>query len=256
MITIKKVAELAKVSPSTVSNVLQGRVHKMRGDTLERVRKVLQENNYVSNMIGRTLGRYGSRIIAVVIDYEYRDKRNLMQQPFFSEIIVALEHEIRTSGYFMMLYISANVEESLRMAASWNAEGLIATGCSTENCRKLIQGAGRIGIPIVFIDTYYNGKASFYNIGLHDRQGGFLMTEYLISMGHKKIAFLADAATMAVGIDYERLEGCKAALKKQGMFFAPEDYVYISHCPGERQKNTETIYQRTAAYLFGVVFHL
>lgn len=234
MITIKEIAQLAKVSPSTVSNVLHGREHKMKTNTLERVRTVIKENNYVSNMSGRTLGRYGSKIIAVVMNYKWRDELNAMQQPFLGEILGSLEHEIRTCGYFMMLYISANVEESLRMAASWNVEGLIATGCNAENCRKFIRGAQKLGIPIVFIDAYYEEDASFYNIGLHDRQGGFMMTEYLVDLGHKRIAFLADVP-VPIGVDYERLEGCKEALAKQGLSFVPEDYVYISHKPEERR---------------------
>ena len=69
MISVKKIAELARVSPSTVSNVIHGRFGKMKAETLERVRRVLKENNYVSNMNGRTLGRHGSKIIAVVMDY-------------------------------------------------------------------------------------------------------------------------------------------------------------------------------------------
>ena len=69
MITIKKIAELAGVSPSTVSNVLNGRGHKMSPATLDKVKKILDETNYVSNMGGRLLGNYGSKIIGVIMTY-------------------------------------------------------------------------------------------------------------------------------------------------------------------------------------------
>ena len=108
MITIKEIAALAQVSPSTVSNVLHGRSHKMREDTLKLVKKIIQEYNYISNMSGRTLGRYGSKIIVVVMNYVRRDELNAMQDPFLRDIISALEHEIRSAGFFLMLYISAN----------------------------------------------------------------------------------------------------------------------------------------------------
>ncbi|MDR2619093.1 MAG: LacI family DNA-binding transcriptional regulator, partial [Treponema sp.] len=81
MITIKQIAEIAGVSPSTVSNVLQGRTHKMTKETLERVRQVISENDYVSNMSGRTLGRYGSKLIGVVMNFDQRDEVNAIKDP-------------------------------------------------------------------------------------------------------------------------------------------------------------------------------
>jgi LacI family transcriptional regulator len=208
----------------------------MTKETLERVRRAITENNYVSNMSGRMLGRYGSKLIGVVMNFDRRDEVNAMQDPFWGGIIGDLEHEIRKAGYFMMLYISGNVEESLRMAASWNVEGLIATGCNTGNCRKFMEGAGKLQIPIVFIDGYYYGDDfCFINTGLQDWAGGRAMTGYLIQQGHRKIAFLADAR-QPIGVDYERLRGCRKAMEEQGLFFAPEDYVYLSHNARERRK--------------------
>ena len=132
----------------------------------------------------------------------------------------------------MMLYISAGVEESLRMAASWNVEGLLATGCNAENCRKFIRGAEKIGVPIVFIDAYDRGT-NLFNVGLEDRKGGFMMTEYLVRQGHSRVAFLADTPAL-IGVDYERLLGHKEALARYGLPFFEEDYVCVSHTPEEQ----------------------
>jgi LacI family transcriptional regulator len=235
MITIKQIAEIAGVSPSTVSNVLQGRIHKMTKETLERVRQTINENNYVSNMSGRMLGRYGSKLIGVVMNYDRRDEVNAMQDPFLGGIIGDLEHEIRNAGYFMMLYISGNVEESLRMAASWNVEGLIAMGCNTGSCRKFMERAQKLQIPIVFIDGYYySDEFRFVNTGLQDWTGGYLMAEYLIQQGHRKIGFLADARE-PIGVDYERLRGCKKAMEDHNLIFADEDYICLGCGAGERR---------------------
>jgi LacI family transcriptional regulator len=217
-----------------VSNVLNGRIHKMRGETLERVRQVIAENNYVSNMSGRTLGKYGSRIIAVVIAWEWRDELNAMQDPFLGEMIGALEHEIRKAGYFLMLYISAQIHESLNMAASWNAEGLIAVSYNAEDCGRFIEGAGKIGIPLVFIDAYYEGKGAFFNVGLRDRDGGFMMTEYLASLGHRRIAFLG-AWPEPFGVDNARFLGCAAALNARGISCSMADYIHVSRNPEKRR---------------------
>jgi LacI family transcriptional regulator len=140
----------------------------------------------------------------------------------------------------MMLYISSNVEESLKMAASWNVEGLIATGCNLDSCCKFMERAQKLRIPIVFIDGYYYGdEFRFVNTGLQDWAGGRLMTEYLIQQGHKKIAFLADAQEL-IGVDYERLRGCKKAMEDHGLMFAPEDYVCLSRNIEERREILRT----------------
>lgn len=231
--TIKELAEIAGVSPSTVSNVLNGRGHKMKKETLAHVKKVIEDTKYVSNMGGRLLANYGSRIIGVIVTYARRDEMNMVQSPFFSEIIGALENEIRHNGYFMMIYTSANVEESLRMAASWNIEGLIVLGSLADDCAQFMKNTN---IPLVFIDSYFHEDGLRYiNVGLEDRLGSYKMTEYLILQGHKRIAFLADG-NPPMGVDEERMAGYREALQAHSLVFRQEDYIFISHHAGQRHQ--------------------
>ncbi|MDR0628839.1 MAG: LacI family transcriptional regulator [Treponema sp.] len=175
-----------------------------------------------------------------------------MQDPFLRDIISALEHEIRSAGFFLMLYISANVTESLRMAASWNAEGLIAISYNDENCRQFIEGSERIRIPIVFIDAYFDGGRSFFNVGLQDLKGGVMMTEYLIRLGHASIAFLGDREA-PIGVDYERFLGYQGALEKYHLPFSEDNYICISYHPAERREMLKQLVKerlRTYSALF------
>ncbi|MDR1588015.1 MAG: LacI family transcriptional regulator [Treponema sp.] len=153
MITIKQIAVLAKVSPTTVSNVLHGKTDEMTPKTLKRVQRVIKENNYVSNMSGRSLAKYGSKIIAVVKIKKNRKDDRITHDPFFTEIIETVEHEVRTRGYFMMLYVSADVDECLRMAKAWDVEGMIICGCGAGGCTQFIRNSG---VPVVFIDSYFH----------------------------------------------------------------------------------------------------
>lgn len=231
MISIKEIAYLAGVSPTTVSNVLHGRTDKMSADTLQKVRKVIKEQNYVSNMAGRLLGNYGSKIIGVIMTYGRRTEMNVTQSPFYSEILGALEEEIRKKKYYMMFYTSSGVEESIQMALSWNVEGLIVLGCPPDDCKKL---RDRLDKPIVFIDSYFKDDPDAYdNVGLHDFEGGYLMTKHLIRKGHKKIAFLADAQ-IPVGVDYERMMGYRKALEESGLEVNDNDYIPLHFRDKER----------------------
>ncbi|MDR0293218.1 MAG: LacI family transcriptional regulator [Oscillospiraceae bacterium] len=232
MITIKQIAEIAGVSPSTVSHVLNGRMHKMSQETREKVERTLRDHKYISNMGGHLLGNGSSRIIGVILTYARRSEMNVARDSFFSEIIGALENEIRSNGYYMMLYTSGDVDEGLRIAASWKVEGLVVLGALAHDCSRYMEGTNT---PLVFIDSYFydDGKA-YVNIGLHDKKGAYMMTKYLITQGHKRIAFLADG-NPPMGVDCERRDGFFAALTDHGLPADEGQYLYISHRCAERE---------------------
>ncbi|MFP3091212.1 LacI family transcriptional regulator [Treponema sp. TIM-1] len=245
MITIKQIAVLAKVSPTTVSNVIHGRTDEMTPETLQRVQRVIKENDYVSNMSGRSLAKYGSKIIAVVKIEKNRKGDSMTHDPFFAEIIGTIEREVRTRGYFMMLYVSADVDECLHMVKAWNVEGMIICGCGADGCTQFVRSSE---VPVVFIDGYFhNDGLPYANIGADDFHGGYVMTEYLIQQGHKRIAFLADFQKLQ-GEYAARRAGYKKALKKHGIPFLPEDYIYINN---DYQKRHKDYRNSTGGKLYG-----
>lgn len=224
MITIKEMAEIAGVSPTTVANVLHGRNQKVSKETLEKVQNVISQSNYVSNMGARMLGNYGSKIIAVILSYEYRGRTNLMQDPFAGSIIGAIEQEVSRHGYFMMFYTNPNVEECLHMALAWNIEGLILLGINREEYYLF---RSRLDIPIVTIDTYFHkSDREYVNVGLQDYEGGFAMTEYLIKQGHSKIAFLSPVPSEGQ-IDDARFIGYCDALQKHQIHINAKAHIVL-----------------------------
>jgi len=228
MVTIKQIAKMAGVSPSTVANVLHGRNHKMKGETLQRVRRIISETNYTPHMGGRLLGNSGSRIIGVIISIEKRDTVNVVQSPFFSEIIGGLEYFIRKNGYFMMLYSADNVEESVRMAGAWNIEGLIVMGCNMEECSRFVNSTR---IPLVFIDSYFlDDGLPYHCIGLEDRLGGYLMAGHLFDKGHRNISFIS-SGSLNQGVFYERYCGCKQAAEERQIPFGKDDCLILPLVP-------------------------
>lgn len=204
MVTIKQMAELAGVSPTTVSNVLHGRYQKVSPEKLEQVQKIIAQSHYVSNMAGRLLGNHGSKIIAVIIAYKPREEMMTLQDPFTGTLVAVMEREISRSGYFMMLYSNEDVEECLDMALAWNVEGLILLGFEEEDYQRFKE---RVQVPVVSVDTYFTkGKIDYINIGLQDYEAAGMMTEYLIAQGHQNIAFLSLNFEKAK-IDRERARG-------------------------------------------------
>lgn len=229
MVTIKDLSALAKVSPTTVSNVLHGHTNKMSPETLERVQLAIEQTHYVPNMGGRLLAKHGSRIIGVITTYARRTELIAASSPYYSEIIGSLENEIRMSGYYMMLYTSADVEESMDLARTWDVEGLVVLGSSERDAETFFR---EVQVPVMFIDTYGTGIP---NVGVDDRGAMRTLVEHLIALGHRRIAFLTDS-TVSEGIDRARYQGYTDALARHGIATSADDVITISYQDSLRRR--------------------
>ncbi|MCV3295618.1 LacI family DNA-binding transcriptional regulator [Oenococcus kitaharae] len=233
MVTIKEIAKLVNLSPTTVSNVIHGHKGKVSAENYKKISSALKDTNYISNMGARLLGHHGSKIIAVILNFDRRAEVNIVSDPFYDQIIGFLEEEIRKQGYFMMLYTSGSVTESLRLATAWDIEGLIILGSLPDDAKKFIQQQQR---PLAFIDTYVDESYmndDFINVGLQDFQGGYDITKYLISLGHRKIAFFADGDHL-IGVDEKRFLGFKQALSETGISFQRKDFFALDYRADKR----------------------
>lgn len=189
MHSIKDIAKLAKVSPSTVANVIHGRRDRVSGETFEKVRRILEEQRYVSNMGARLMASRGSCLIALVLAYQNERRTSIVQDPFVSSVIAAVETEVQRKGYFLMLYSNPDMEECRKMALAWNVEGVIVLGCKRQGYYTLRE---QLDVPIVTIDTCFREEdRDFVNVGLCDYEGGREMTSYLLQRGHRRIGFLS-----------------------------------------------------------------
>lgn len=243
MITIKEMADKIGVSPTTVSNVIHGKIKEVSKETIEKVNNVVKECNYIPNMNARTLAQKYSKIIGVVMNYPDTEDRNAVQDPFNSELIGALESEIRAAGYYMMLYASNSAEDILSLAATWNVDGVIVLGLHADDCYNLRR---KTDMPVVFIDCYFNkDDMEYVNVGLDDKIGAYNMTKYLIEQGHKRIAFLADSK---MGTYKERWNGYLQALKDHNISYHEDDFHLLGRSKALLEKSIEQVYHKRDEY--------
>ena len=222
MITIKEIAKQLNMSTTTVSNVIHGKAGEVSDDTKRKVQEFLDKVDYVPNINARNLAQNESKIIGLALKARADKYENLIMDPFVSVLIGGVEETIRNAGYFMMLYISSDTGEIMRHVSTWNVDGLILFGMIDDDGIRVSEKYKK---PIVCIDTYsLEGLKHFTNIGLDDEQGAMDMTNYLISQGHKKIAFLSDNMN---GVDLARLEGFKKALKENGIKYEKSSFLQI-----------------------------
>lgn len=242
MITIKEIASTLGVSTTTVSNVIHGKTKEVSPQTVEKVKDYLREVHYVPNINARNLAQNRSKIIGVVLMlYAYNDV-NIFKDPFVSELIGALESSISDAGYFMMLYISDDADQVINYISTWNVDGIVMFAINDEAGLKVSRHYKK---PIVFIDSYVenerksrNTKAPFVNIAINDEEAVYEAVQYLISRGHKKIAFLS---RNMMGTDKLRYRGYLRAMDDAGFKAGDEDAIIArsNNCD-----ETESVYEK------------
>jgi len=143
----------------------------------------------------------------------------------FPGIITGIEETLSDEGYMMLLSNTNNIKEReaqyLTSISEHNVVGLIIepTKSARENTNlKLLEEIRNRGIKFVFINACYddfNGS----HVLLDDYRGGFIAAEYLIQLGHRRIAGIFKTDDKQ-GV--KRKEGFIAAMEKYGVPVEPE----------------------------------
>ncbi len=177
--SIKKVAEIAGVSPSTVSRVMNGTA-KVDEEKKKRVLKAIEEIGFIPNELARALLKKTSKIIGVIIPN--------IENPFFSELAKSIEEEAYYNGYKILLCNSNNNTEkekmNIQMLNQINADGIIIMTNSELVTNNIIN---ECQIPIVMVDRKLPGGDEIANIQSDNYKGGKIATEHLIQCGCKNI---------------------------------------------------------------------
>lgn len=212
MTTIKKLAELAGVSTTTVSNVIHGKTKRVSPQTIQRIEKLIEDEGYVQKMGLRVLNREKSQLIAVVVNYHRDFKNSILGDPFYGRVVGFIEEYAKERDYYLIFYSTQDINQIFKMAIGWDVDGVIAISFSRSNCEKLHR---LIQKPVVTIDAYGEAEKGqeghTVNIGLDDIGGGYAMTKYLLECGYENIKV---CAAKDRSVDHWRLVGAQQAEKE------------------------------------------
>jgi len=187
--TLQKVAERAKVSPATVSRVLNnpGRV---RAAARARVLRAIDELNYRPNIHASTLARGRSRTLGLIVSN--------LKNPFFLDIFQALEADAHEKGFEVTVANTDYRPEQLLTQATL-MQGRRVAGLAvivSEMEPTLIEELLESRTPIVFYDV---GVAARHcaKIRTDYARGTRRAVEYLYSLGHRHLAFIGHHTALA-----------------------------------------------------------
>ncbi len=138
----------------------------------------------------------------------------------FPDIVRGIEHWLNDAGFEIKLYLSQDDPERegecLRRVLDHEIEGLIIEPAKSINpCRNLhyYQEIAKRQIPYLFIHSFWKELDPAYLI-LDDCRGGYLATQYLLDLGHRRIAGIFNIES-SQGV--ERHVGFKKALQDYGV---------------------------------------
>ena len=141
--TLKDIADLANVSISTVSRVVNGQATKAaRPEVQDRIWAAVKELNYVPNtaaqMLKTSLETKKLRTIACV----FSRSLNFQNDPFFSEISRAIETELLRLGYLMKFSVSTQEDPKQTIETLFSNEqvdGVVVLGRTDKRNIELIK---------------------------------------------------------------------------------------------------------------------
>ncbi len=184
MVKIKDIAAKCGVSIASVSKALSGN-SDLNPTTAEYIRGVAKEMGYVPNSSARLLKTNKSYNIGVLF---VDDTSSGLGHEYFSSILNAIKEEAEANGYDITFISHRFKNNSLTFyehAKYRNVDGVIIASVDFKD--KEVIELVESEIPTVTIDYEFNGKSSVVSDNV---QGEKDIVDFLVKMGHKKIAFI------------------------------------------------------------------
>jgi LacI family transcriptional regulator len=201
--TIKDIAKVLNISPSTVSRALSGKP----GASEELRKKVLEtaeEMGYMKNLSAQSLKNSKSKIIGIIAF----DIRN----PFFLDFLKGVEDVLFPREYKILL---SSVDESadkektyLNWMVSQGVDGILSSPITEKNGKsnlKLYNNFYKMGVPIVFYDRMFYNQEQFDYVIVDNQDAIIQALMHLKENGHENIGiFLSKKGIFTIE---ERLKG-------------------------------------------------
>ena len=226
-ITLTEVASHAGVSRSTVSLVLRGSP-LVAQETRDRVQASIAELGYIYNRGAANLRAARTDVVGLLVCE--------INNPFYGELTAGVEEVLDEKGVVAFL---ANTAESLERQDRFlqrmreqNVDGVIlcpATGTQPDVLDRLHQWQ----VPCVQALRFLSGRDGDY-AGVDYQFGMEMVTEHLIRLGHRRIAFIGSVLTHSA--TQARRSGFTAAMRRHGL---PSDLV--ARCPLTRRAGAELV---------------
>lgn len=220
MITLDDVAKEAGVSASTVSIVVNDR--RVRGvsisdATRERVLHVARKMGYTPNSLSRALATGKTRVFGLIHQHAVSE--------LLSRITFGAHEECEQIGHLIKPFPLREPELADSVVQNCLSErivGIIICNLDEHSSSTVIREASRAGVPVAAVDSPVV-SVPCTQVTSDSEHGVRIMCDYLVSLGHRRIGFIAGPADSAISIS--RKASFRAACLANAVDARPEDIV-------------------------------
>jgi len=216
---IKKIAELAGYSTSTVRRALQD-MPDISEKTRNKVKKIAGELNYKPNFLARAMVMKKTWLIGVVVPE--------FLSTYFTLIINKIEEIMSRHNYRILMsvhnYDNEKFYHCIETFRQYQVDGLIFNPSVFHVSEKVWSEIQSMDCPCVIINDKVGIKKIPENIfwaGSDDFKAGFEAGQYLISRGHKRILF--SGYNEQSSSSFLRYQGFQEAQKEAGVSIGDHD---------------------------------
>ena len=208
MVTMREVAELAGVSITTVSHVLNS-TRAVAPDTRTRVLDAIDVTGYTGDAIARSLVTGGTKSIGVAMPLD--------PHPTVGQLIQAIEQETARAGYAMVLTDTRDEPDAERLAVrtlrSRRVDGVILAPSPGADAAVLPE-LRKLALPTVLVDRL-SASQDVDQIGPENVQAISTLVRHLAEHGHRRIGMVSGPADLAT--NSERVLGYRLGLGRAGL---------------------------------------
>lgn len=219
-VTIKDVAKLANVAPSTVSRVIANNP-RISERTKRRVREAMEDLGYHPNYNARSLANRSTQTLGLVMPSS-ADKA--LQNPFFPEVLRGISTKAHEKEYTLYLSTGATEEEMLEgvmgMVHGRRVDGIVMLYSRIDD--KIMAFLEQQNFPFTVIGKPLVNPDSITHVDNDNFRAAKDVTDHFIKKGHTHIAFVGGNLDLVVTVD--RLSGYEKALREADIPYE-EDYV-------------------------------
>jgi LacI family transcriptional regulator len=209
-VSLKDIARIAGVSPSTVSFVLNGKAKQMRiSETLAtKIIEVAKKEGYHPNPVAVSLRTGKSQILGLIVE--------TISGNFFASLSRIIEEEAARYGYKVVYTSTENNhqkgKELIGMLSQRQVDGYIIT--PTPGMEQDIKELIADNKPVVLMDSYFPG-IDVPHVLVNNYEGVMNGMDHLIEKGYRRIGFVT------VNLDLvqmeERLKAYRESMHKEGL---------------------------------------
>jgi len=188
--TIKDVARLAGVSPSTVSRVLNQK-GVISDETKQKIASAMEQLKYVPNDIARSFANGSAHAISLVIDIS---DGTAYANNFFNNTVFGIETAAHQNDYNLIITNGAaafgGISSVERLIAGKKVDGVVLPISLVTD--ELLRRIEDLSVPCVILGRSEEVGAEANWVDINNVQAGRRAVRLLLERGYKKIAFLSD----------------------------------------------------------------